>query len=128
MLKTLIGYDIEPGVSVEEYERWLQEIHIPDLLANPHLSRLVFNTVIRPVTQTSGGGASVENGQTFYRIAEMHFEDTAAYDRYLAWFREHPIPPHRGPAGRTAFRFYVLAESVEVTRENQQSVRSSPNS
>ena len=117
MIKTLIGYDIEPGVSVEEYERWLQEVHIPDLLANPHLTRLVFNTVLRPVTQASGGTAPVEDGLTFYRIAEMHFEDLAAYERYLEWFREHPIPAERGPRGRTAFRFYLLADSFEVTRD-----------
>ncbi len=117
MLKALLGYDIAPGMSVEEYERWLREIHIPDLLANPHLSRLVFNSVIGPVTRASGGSASVDSGQTFYRIAELHFEDLAAYERYQAWFQAHPIPKERGPAGRTAFRFYVLADSVEVTRD-----------
>ncbi len=126
MLKALIGYDIEPGVTVEEYERWLREVHIPDLLANPHLSRLVFNTVLRPVTQSSGGAASIEGGLSFYRIAEMHFEDLAAYERYQAWFREHPIPAERGPAGRTAFRFYLLANSVEVTREDPWSRELSP--
>jgi hypothetical protein len=117
MIKTLIGYDIEPGVSLEEYERWLREVHIPDLLANPHLTRLVFNTVIRPVTQTSGGAAPVEGDLTFYRIAEMHFDDMAAYERYLEWFWGHPIPADRGPAGRTAFRFYLLAESFEASRD-----------
>lgn len=117
MIKTLIGYDVEPGVSVEEYERWLREVHIPDLLANPHLTRLVFNTVLRPVTQTSGGAAPVEDGLTFYRIVEMHFEDLAAYERYLEWFREHPIPAQRGPRGRTAFRFYLLADSFEASHD-----------
>ena len=117
MIKTLIGYDVEPGVEVEEYERWLREVHIPDILANPHVSRLVFNTVIRPVTRTSGGADSVEGGLSFYRIAEMHFEDTAAYERYLHWFDEHPIPADRGPKGRTAFRFYLLADSFEVGRD-----------
>ena len=117
MIKTLIGYDIEPGVSVEEYEKWLRDVHIPDILANPHVSRLVFNTVIRPVTQTSGGAASVSVGLSFYRVAEMHFEDMAAYDRYQQWFREHPLPVERGPAGRTAFRFYLLADSFEASRQ-----------
>ena len=116
MIKTLIGYDIEPGVSVEEYDRWLHDVHIPDLLANPHLRRLVFNTVIRPVLRTSGGAASVGESLTFYRVAEMHFDDLAAYERYLAWFEEHPIPPERGPGGRTAFRFYLLADSFEASR------------
>ena len=116
MIKTLIGYDIEPGVSVEEYDRWLREVHIPDILANPHVERLVFNTVIRPVTSTSGGAAAVEGGLTFYRVAEMHFRDMSAYEQYVAWFREHPLLKERGPASRTAFRFYLLANSFEATR------------
>jgi hypothetical protein len=116
VIKTLIGYDIEPGVTVEEYDHWLREVHIPDILANPHVSRLVFNTTIRPVVRTSGGAASVDAGLSFYRIAEMHFEDLAAYERYLAWFEAHPIPPDRWPRGRTAFRFYLLTDSFEADR------------
>jgi hypothetical protein len=116
VIKTILGYDIEPGVSEDEYERWLFEVHAPDLLANPHLERLVFNKVLRTVNQTSGGAARVRENRMFYRIAEMHFADAAAYERYLRWFDEHPIPAERGPAGRTAFRFYVLAEAAVVER------------
>jgi hypothetical protein len=47
----------------------------------------------------------------------MHFADHAAYEQYLEWFKEHPIPAERGPAGRTHFRFYVLTDSVEATRD-----------
>ena len=118
MIKTVLGYDIEPGVSAAEYERWLFEVHAPDLLANPHIDRIVFNKVLETVTRTSGGAAEVGAGQTFYRIAEMHFADRAAYEAYRRWFDEHPIPVERGPAGRTAFRFYVVCEPTEVTRES----------
>ena len=45
MFKTILGYDIEDGVTEEEYERWLFEVHAPDLLANPHLDRIIFNKV-----------------------------------------------------------------------------------
>ena len=116
MIKTILGYDIVEGVSAEEYERWLFEIHAPDLLANPYIERIVFNKVLRPVTTTSGGAASVGTTQTYYRIAEMHFADEEAYANYLKWFDDHPIPPERGPAGRTAFRFYVVAEPTVVER------------
>lgn len=119
MIKTILGYDIEPGVDEADYERWLFEVHAPDLLANPHLDRIVFNKILRPVTRTSGGAASVPATQTFYRIAEMHFADEAAYDAYLEWFDAHPIPVERGPSGRTAFRFYVLGESTVVERGAQ---------
>lgn len=115
-VKAILGYDIIDGVSIEEYEKWIWDIHVPDLLANPHLDRLVFNTVIRPITATSSGSETAHAAKTFYRIAELHFRDLDAYDRYLEWFRTNPIPPERGPAGRTEFGFYVLTDSVQATR------------
>lgn len=115
-IKTILGYDIVPGMSAEDYETWLFEVHAPDLLANPYLDRIVFNKVLRPVRQASGGTAQVPEGQTFYRIAEMHYADETAYANYLAWFDDHPLPAERGPGGRTDFRFYLVTESVEVTR------------
>ena len=115
-IKTILGYEIQPGVSPEEYEAWLFDVHAPDLLANPHLDRIVFNKVLRPVRRASGGSADVPEGLSFYRIAEMHYADEEAYASYLAWFDEHPIPSERGPAGRTDFRFYLVTESTEVTR------------
>ena len=115
-VKAILGYDILEGVSIEDYERWIWDVHVPDLLANPFLDRLVFNTVVRPITATSSGSATAEDPQTFYRIAELHFVDHDAYADYLQWFADNPIPPERGPAGRTDFRFYVLTDSVEATR------------
>lgn len=115
-IKTLVGYELVPGVSAEEYERWLFDVHAPDLLANPHLDRIVFNKVLRPVRRASGGTATVPDGVSLYRVAEMHYADEAAYARYLDWFQNHPIPTERGPAGRTDFKFYLVTESTEVTR------------
>lgn len=117
MFKTILGYDIEDGVSEEEYEKWLFEVHAPDLLANPYLDRIVFNKVESRVTSASGGTADIAAGETFYRIAEMHFADEAAYHAYREWFTDHPIPLERGPGGRTKFKFYVTANPTEVTRE-----------
>lgn len=114
-VKAILGYDIIEGISIEEYEKWIWDVHAPDLLANPFLDRLVFNTVIRPITATSSGSETVSEAKTFYRIAELHFKDLEAYDRYLEWFQTNPIPPERGPAGRTAFGFYVLTDSVQAT-------------
>ena len=115
-IKTILGYEIQPGVTPEEYEKWLFDVHAPDLLANPYLDRIVFNKVLRPVRQASGGTADVPEGLSFYRIAEMQYADEAAYEAYLQWFAEHPLPPERGPGGRTDFRFYLVTESTEVTR------------
>lgn len=118
MYKTILGYVIEDGVSEEEYESWLFEVHAPDLLANPYLDRIIFNKVLGAVTTASGGTADIPQGETFYRIAEMHFADEAAYHAYREWFTDNPIPLERGPAGRTRFRFYVTATPTEVTRES----------
>jgi hypothetical protein len=115
-VKAILGYDIVEGVTVEEYERWIWDVHVPDLLANPYLDRLVFNTVVRPVSTTSDGTPTTAKPESFYRIAELHFADHAAFEKYRAWFRDNPIPTERSPAGRTAFRFYVLTDSVEATR------------
>lgn len=116
--KVVIGYRIADGVSREDYERWLWEVHIPDLLANPYLDRMVYDTVVEPVASTSGGLVELGGGPDLYRVAELHFADLDAYRRYRAWFEAHPLDPARGPGGRTDFVFYVLTEAVEVTREN----------
>jgi hypothetical protein len=117
-VKALLGYDIVDGVSVAEYEAWLADVHFPDLLANPHLDRLVLDDIVRPITATSAGTPTVGEPTTFYRIVELHFADQLAYQRYLDWFEANPIPEDRSPAGRTQFRFYVLADSSVTDREH----------
>lgn len=114
-VKALVGYDVVEGLSREEYDRWLFEVHVPDLLANPHVERIVFNTVLEEVGTTSGS-ATAPAQVGLYRVAELHFADLEAFRRYRAWFREHPIPPERSPAGRSDFKFYVLCAATEVTR------------
>jgi hypothetical protein len=117
MIKALVGYTLVAGMTPAEYDDWLWKVHTPDLLANPHLDRIVYNTVLRPVESASGDTMKLPQSLPLYRIAEMHFRDQAAYDNYRAWFKEHPIPVERGPAGRTDFKFYVLAEVAVATRE-----------
>ena len=119
-VKTILGYDIMAGVSVGDYEEWLWDIHYPDLLANPYLERIVLNTIVRPVNTTSAGTPIMEVPETFYRIVELHYADIEAYENYLQWFVEHPIPAERSPAGRTEFKFYVLCDVEEVTRDGSR--------
>lgn len=115
-IKALVGYDVQPGLSRDEYDAWLWEIHVPDLLANPHLDRIVFNTVVEVVPTTSGSTATVGRQMSLFRVAELHFADRSALERYREWFEEHPIPDDRGPAGRSDFRFYVICDVEVVTR------------
>ncbi|MBW1713003.1 MAG: EthD family reductase [Deltaproteobacteria bacterium] len=104
MVKAILGYDIEPGISEAAYDRWLREIHIPDLKKIPGLKKIVLNTV----------RGKVREGQTFFRIAELHYESMESFEAAARWRAEHPVPPERGPEGRTAFRFYVICETEEV--------------
>lgn len=116
-VKTILGYDILAGVSVEDYEKWLWDVHYPDLLANPYLAKIVLNTMVRPVNATSAGTPIMDVPATFYGIAELHYADMEAYENYLQWFLDHPIPVERSPAGRTEFKFYVLCDVEEATRK-----------
>lgn len=118
-VKAILGYDIVEGISVDDYEHWLADVHFPDLLANPHLDRIEMNSVVRPITATSAGGSTSTEPTTFYRIVELHFVDHDAYDSYLAWFEANPIPVERSPAGRTNFGFYVLSNTTVVDREHR---------
>jgi hypothetical protein len=55
LIKTIPGYQIEPGVSEEEYEDWLLAVRAPDILANPLADKLVFNEVLRPAATRKAG-------------------------------------------------------------------------
>jgi uncharacterized protein (TIGR02118 family) len=104
MVKAILGYDIEPGISKEEYDKWLREIHLPDLEKIPGLRRVVFNTV----------KGKVMEGSTFYRIAELHYDSMEAFEKAAKWRLENPVSPERGPQGKTVFRFYVICETEEI--------------
>lgn len=104
MVKAILGYDIEPGVSEKDYDRWLREVHLPDLKKIPGLRRVVFNTV----------KGKVREGQSFYRIAELHYDSMEAFEKAAEWRLENPVSPERGPDGKTAFRFYVICETEVI--------------
>ncbi len=116
-LKAILGYSIVEGVSVEEYDTWLWDIHYPDLLANPFIDHVELNTVVRPITTTSAGTDTAKTPVTFDRIAELHFIDHDAYASYLDWFKKNPIPRERSPEGRSEFVFYVLTEVKKAERQ-----------
>lgn len=104
MVKAILGYDIMPGMSVEQYERWLREVHIPDLVRIPGLRKIVFNTV----------QGTVQGNTTFYRIAELHYDSMEAFEKAKAWRQKNPVSTERSPAGKTDFKFYVVCETEEI--------------
>lgn len=110
MVKAILGYDIFPGISVEDYEKWLFEIHLEDLKKIPGLKRVVFNTVCDTVME----------GASFYRIAELHYENMEAFNLAMAWRKENPVSKERSPIGKTDFKFYVVCETEEIEVDSQQ--------
>lgn len=116
-VKAILGYNIAEGVTEEEYDAWLWDIHYPDLLANPFIDHIELDTVVRPITATSAGTATARAPVAFDRIAELHFADHDAYASYLDWFQEHPISRERSPEGRSEFVFYVLSDVRRAERD-----------
>lgn len=106
MVKVILGYDIMPGMSVEAYEKWLRDIHVPDLAKIPGLRKIVFNTVkdrVRPDTPAK-----------FFRIAELHYDDMAAWEKARDWRVANPVSKERSAEGKTDFKFYLVCDSEEV--------------
>ena len=104
MVKAILGYDIMPGVSIETYEKWLKEIHIPDLAKVPGLRKMVFNTV----------NDIVQGETSFYRIVELHYDSMASFEKAMKWRKENPVSEERSPKGKTDFKFYVVCETEEI--------------
>jgi hypothetical protein len=96
--KSVLGYDIVAPMSAEDYDRWLWDIHSPDLFLNPHLDRIVYNTVT----------GTVSGSETFFRISELHIKDDSTHEAWATWHAENPVSVERSPVGKTDFRFYVL--------------------
>jgi hypothetical protein len=107
MVKAILGYDIVPNMTVEAYEKWLTEVHLPDLKRIPGLKRVVFNTV----------KGIVRGETTFYRISELHYENMETFEKAVQWREENPVSKERGPEGKTDFRFYVVCETEEFNFE-----------
>lgn len=117
MIKAVLAYTYNPALTQEEYEKWLDEVHVPDLLSNPYLEKIVFNTTREVVKRASDGTivTKPENPVPF-RVAELHFQNEQTYQLYKDWFKENPPPSERGPSGRTDFIFYVITDVREITR------------
>ncbi len=112
MVKVVLGYRVEPELTAEEYDRWLYEIHVPDLLANPYLQKIVFNTVFE----------TLRGDHDLYRVSELHYENQESYQKARAWSEANPTPEERGPTGRSDFVFTVACEVVEVDRATASAV------
>jgi hypothetical protein len=101
MVKAILAINLLPGVEAKEYEEWLHEKHLRELLAIPGLRKLVFNTVEDTVVGTARP----------FRIVEQHYDDMEAYQRSRAWLEKNPISTSRGFL--TDFVFFVVCTSEE---------------
>lgn len=113
MVKVVLGYRVMPELTPEEYDRWLYEVHVPDLLLNPYLRKIVLNTV----AETTRGDLDL------YRISELHYGDMDGYRKARAWSEQNPVPVDRGPTGRSDFVFTVACEVVEIDAATYEPAR-----
>jgi hypothetical protein len=104
-VRLVFAYRLRPGVDSSEFERWLYDIHIPDLVANPYIKRLVLNRVI-----ASPDGEPAR----YYRTAEQHFDDEDAYRKSQEWREQHPVPESRSAAPLIEVDFRVVCSGEEV--------------
>lgn len=122
----LLAYDVCDPLTEAEYDRWLYDIHYHDLMANPHLDKIVLRTVSRDRPARLSSGATVQNKIEFFRLAELYFRDHAAYLDYVQWFQAkgYTSPEHkdRTPAGKSAFHFYLLSTSESISRGTTGSI------
>jgi len=112
----LIAYDVCQPLTEAEYDKWLFDVHYHDLMANPYLEKIVLRTVNKDKKALLSSGAAVKNEVDFFRLAELHFQNHAAYSKYIEWFQANAIPSLRTPAGKSAFKFYLLSESESIMR------------
>lgn len=95
-VKTLIGYEIVAGISVVDYDTWIRDVHVPDLLANPYADGLVFNTVIEPVTQASGGSMTIPACVSMFSRSRDPLRRRERIGAGSGGFAAHPVR-RRGP-------------------------------
>jgi hypothetical protein len=104
-VRLVFAYTLRPGIDPDEFERWLYDIHVPDLLKNPYIKRLVLNRVI---------AAPEGEPARYYRTAEQHFDDEETYRRSQEWRRQHPVPESRSAAPLIEIDFRVVCAGEEV--------------
>jgi hypothetical protein len=123
MVKVIVGYNVMPGISGEEYERWLRDVHIPDLSKVPGLRKVVLNTVkgttsipgLRKYAPNNIKGAVAEF-EDLYRIVELHYDSIEECEKALKWREreENLVSKERTAVGKTDVKFYFVCETEEV--------------
>lgn len=104
MIKVLMGYDLAPGVSAGDHDRWLREIHLADMARVPGLERVVLNRTEKAVIG--------EDPPQF--VAELHYPDLETYLAARRWIARNPFPKASRPDGVIAVRFMILCDSDEL--------------
>lgn len=74
MFKFVALWNIKPGVSEDEFERWYRDRHIGDARRIPGLVRYTVNR------RSDGAAADAR----YYRMAELCFADEASFEKAFA--------------------------------------------
>jgi uncharacterized protein (TIGR02118 family) len=73
MLKFVALWNLKPGVSEAEFEKWYRDVHMPDAKRIPGLRRYTVNRAT----------GAVRGESRYYRMAELSFDSYDAVQRAL---------------------------------------------
>ena len=73
MIKFVALWNLPPGMSAAEFERWYEEQHIPDARRIPGLRRYTVNRA----------ADGQEGAQRYYRMAELSFDSLEAVEEAM---------------------------------------------
>ena len=104
MVKVLMGYDLAQGFSEDEHDRWLQEVHLPDMAKVPGLERVILNRT----------GQIVIGDDLPKYIAELHYTDMNTYLVARSWIKRNPFPTDSQPDGRIEIKYMFICESKSL--------------
>lgn len=106
MVSLIFMYNLKPGITPEEYEKWFSEVHIPDIKRIPGLRKVFANKVI--------GSLSGEPAE-YYRAGELHFDDMEDIQKAFAWIEENlNTDESRSVATRIDFGPMLICEGEEI--------------
>lgn len=97
----LLAYDLAPGVSPAEHDRWLKKTHLPDIRRVPGLAEVSLNRTRRVVLGPGAPGY----------VSELIYPDLETYLAARDWIKHHPFSDDSQPQGLLDIKFMILCEA-----------------
>lgn len=112
MIKVIIGFKRKPGMGVEEFRDYRQDVHVPLLLAVPEANKLRRLSISYPLRAPDG------QEPTFDAVVESWYDRREEMDALFASevFRTRVEPDHANFIDLSSVVWLVTEEVVDVER------------